>query len=118
MAPERRRHLETAAAVYKRALALPADEVVKGAILERLLVVFDDTGLNDPSEMVRALEALIALQPTRVEPLLRYASYQERQRSLDAAEETLLSARRLRVGDGLAAPRRFGNLPTPPTRWP
>lgn len=61
MAPERRRHLETAAAVYKRALALPADEVVKGAILERLLVVFDDTGLNDPSEMVRALEALIAL---------------------------------------------------------
>ena len=38
---EWRRHLETAAALYKRALTLPSDDAVKRAVIERLLVLFD-----------------------------------------------------------------------------
>ena len=39
--PEWTRRLQTAAALYKRAFALPADDVIKTMIVERLLVIFD-----------------------------------------------------------------------------
>jgi TonB family protein len=90
-----RRHLEAAALLYKRALALPADEVVRKTVIERLLVIFDSPTLNNSTEMVTAFGELIALSPSEVDPLFRYAAYQEHQASLEGAEETLLSARRL-----------------------
>jgi TonB family protein len=93
--PEWRRLLQSAADLYKRALALPADEVVKTAVVERLLTLFDAPMLNDPSEMQEAFVQLIALRPTDVDPLLRYARFQEAHGHVEAAEETLLSARRL-----------------------
>jgi len=92
---EWRRHIEAAATLYKRSLGLPADEIIKSTAIERLLRIFDVPMLNNQAEMLAAFGELIALRPTDVEPLFRLAKYQELQISPDAAEETLLSARRL-----------------------
>ncbi len=93
--PEWQSRLETAATLYKRSLGLPADEVLKGAVIDRLLVIFDVPMLNNQAEMLAAFGELRALKPTEVEPLFRLAKYQEAHVSVEAAEETLLSARRL-----------------------
>jgi len=93
--PEWTRRLQAAAALYKRAFALPADDVVKTMIVERLLVIFDAAMLNDSSEMTNAFRELITLKPTEVDPLFRYAQYQEAQGAIEAAEETLLTTRRV-----------------------
>ena len=93
--PEWTRRLQAAAALYKRAFALPADEVVKTMIVERLLVIFDVELLNDSSEMTNAFRELITLKPTEVDPLFRYAQYQEQQGAIEGAEETLLASRRV-----------------------
>ena len=92
---EWKRHMDAAAALYKKALALPGDDAMKGVIVERLLVLFDAPMLNNEAEMLSAFRELMTLQPHEVTPLLRLAKYQESRGHADAAEETLLSARRL-----------------------
>jgi TonB family protein len=92
---EWRRGLESAAAFFKRALALPGLDALHESAIERLLVIFDSPLLDNAEEMLAAFGQLIALEPAEVEPLFRYAAYQERRGSTEAAEETLLSARRL-----------------------
>jgi len=96
---EWRRHAEAAVALYKKAFTLPADDAVKEAVIERLLVLFDSPMLDDEAEMLAAFRELITLQPHQAGPLLRLAKYQESRGSVDAAEETLLSARRLQPSD-------------------
>jgi TonB family protein len=96
---EWRRHVEAAAVLYTRALTLPADDVVKASIIERLLVLFDAPMLNQEPEMLAAFRELISLHPLDALPLLRLAKYQESRGSADAAEETLLAARRLAPAD-------------------
>jgi TonB family protein len=96
---EWRRHVETAAALYKKAFTLPSDEAVKGAIVERLLSLFDVPVLNDEAEMLAAFRELSALRPHEAAPLLRLAGYQESRGHINAAEEALLSARRLQPDD-------------------
>jgi TonB family protein len=96
---EWRRHLESATALYRKALTLPADDAVKGAIIDRLLLLFDAPVLDDEAEMLAAFRELATLRPHETGPLLRLAKYQESRGSVDAAEETLLSARRLQPGD-------------------
>jgi TonB family protein len=93
--PEWSKRLQAAAEHYKRAFALPADDVIKTASIERLLVIFDVEMLNDSSEMTNAFRELVTLKPTEADPLFHYATYQESQGAIDAAEETLLTARRL-----------------------
>jgi TonB family protein len=96
---EWRRHLETAAALYKRALTLPSDDAVKRAVVERLLVLFDAPMLNDEAEMLAAFRELMTLQPHEAAPLLRLAKYQESRGHVDAAEESLLTSRRVQPDD-------------------
>ena len=96
---EWRRHVETAASLYKRAFTLPADEAVKSAIVERLLTLFDAPMLNDEAEMLAAFHELSALRPHEAAPLLRLARHHESRGHLNEAEETLLSARRLQPDD-------------------
>ena len=103
------RQLEAAATFYRRALALPGDEAVRENAIERLLVIFDSTWLNDADGMAATFAQLIALKPSDVTPLLRYAQFQERQGLLEAAEETLLSARRLRL-DAVEPVRRLAQF--------
>jgi TonB family protein len=96
---EWRRHVEAAAALYKRAFTLPAEEAVKNAIVERLLLLFDAPMLNVEAEMLAAFRELSALRPHESAPLLRLAGYQESRGYINDAEETLLSARRLQPDD-------------------
>jgi TonB family protein len=96
---EWKHHMEQAAALYKRAFTLPADDTVKIAIIERLLVLFEAPMLNNEAEMLSAFRELIGLRPQEAAPLLRLAKYQESRGYLDAAEETLLSARRLQPSE-------------------
>jgi hypothetical protein len=91
-----KRRMESAVTLYKKAMTLPADDSVKLAIVERLLVLFDRQMLNDETEMLAAFQELMTLQPREAGPLLRLAKYQESRGAVDAAEEALLSARRLR----------------------
>lgn len=97
--PEWRRHMETAAALYKKAFGLPADDEMKTVIVERLLQLFDAPMLNDEAEIFSAFRELITLRPHEPGPLIRLAKYQESRGMVDAAEETLLAARRLQPGD-------------------
>lgn len=96
---ERRQRLEAAAGFYRKATAFASDAVVKTAIVERFLIIFDESLLNDPREMESAFRELMQLKPTEVDPLFRFARFQEKQGAFDAAEETLLSARRLQPDD-------------------
>jgi len=96
---EWRRSVEAAAALYKRSLGLPADNVVRNTSIERLLTIYDTPMLNNQAEMLSAFGELLALHPTEVEPLLRLAKYQEAHVSPEAAEDTLLAARRLQPAD-------------------
>ena len=97
--PEWRRLVEAAAALYRKSLGAPADEVVRTAVIERLLTLFDAPVLDSQPDMLASFGELIALKPTDVEPLFRLAKYQEAHVTPEAAEETLLSARRLQPDD-------------------
>ena len=92
---EWKRQMDTAVALYKKAFALPADDEIKAVTIERLLSLFDAPVLNNASEMFAAFRDLITLRPHESAPLLRLAQYQESRGAVDAAEETLLAARRL-----------------------
>ena len=96
---EWKRRMETAATLYKKAYALPADDQMKALIIERLLVLFDAPMLNNEAEMFAAFRELITLRPHETAPLLRLAKYQESRGAVDPAEETLLAARRLQPAD-------------------
>lgn len=96
---EWRRHLDTATALYKKALSLTADAVLKAAVIDRLLILFDAPMLDDESGMLATFRELATLTPFESAPLLRLAQYQESRGHLDESEETLLSARRLQPGD-------------------
>jgi TonB family protein len=61
--------------------------------------MFDAPMLDNQPEMLAAFGELIALKPTDVEPLFRLAKYQEAHLAPEAAEETLLSARRLQPSE-------------------
>jgi TonB family protein len=93
------RRLRAATDFYRRAKGLAADDGVKTAVIERLLILLDEPLLNDPRELEAAFLELIQVNPTELDPLFRFARFQERQGAIDAAEETLLSARRLQPGD-------------------
>jgi TonB family protein len=97
--PEWRRYIEAAAALYKRSLGVPGDDTTRATAIERLLVLYDVPMLDNQSEMLAAFAELAALKPTDVEPLFRLARYQETNVSPEAAEDTLLSTRRLQPGD-------------------
>ena len=76
-----------------------ADDAVKAAIVERLLVLFDEPMLNDEVEMLAAFRELIPCSLTRPHRCGVWRSIRNRAVPVDAAEETLLSARRLQPGD-------------------
>jgi TonB family protein len=55
--------------------------------------LFDETHLNAPRQAEQALRSLITLMPGSSSPLRRIATIQEAEGLIDAAENTLLSAR-------------------------
>ena len=96
---DRRKQLEAAVDQYRSASSMTPAEQVKILSLDRLATLFDDLLLNEPLQMELALRELINFIPSELNPRFRLAGLQERQGQIDAAEETLLSARRLRPDD-------------------
>ncbi len=90
---ERRKQLASAAAEFERAAGSLRDVDLKIYAVETLVRLFDDTHLNEPREVEQALRSLISLMPGNSSPLRRIATLQEAQGQIDAAENTLLSAK-------------------------
>jgi len=91
---QRTRQLETAADHYRRAasLATTGDAGVQG--LEALTKVYDAQHLDQPRQVESALRELIAQLPNDLRPVFRLARQLEDEGLMEAAEDTLLSARR------------------------
>ena len=91
---ERRRQLEAAAAHYRRASTLAARLGTKLLALNLLADSYDAQHLDDPQGMETTLREVMALTPDDFAPVYRLAKAQEDRGAADAAEETLLEARR------------------------
>ena len=101
---QRTQLFEVAAEHYRRAAGRANTPAEKNRALDRLVRTFDAQHLNDlPREEV-ALRELIATTPTDLPPLFRLADVQERGGQIEAAEDTLVGARR-RDPHALAASR-------------
>lgn len=90
----RTRQLEAAAGHFKKAVALSANADTKARALDALADCYDEQRLNDPKEMELALRELMRLTPTDLAPAFRLARVLEKEGLLEAAEDTLLGARR------------------------
>ena len=91
---QRKQLFEAAADHYRRAAGRADIPAEKGRALDLLATAFDARHLDDPPREDAALRELIATAPTELPPLFRLAGAQERQGQIDAAEDTLVSARR------------------------
>ncbi len=89
---ERTREFEAAADLYRRASDLGRTDVQVRA-LGTLAEVFDVERLNDPGRREGVLRELIALVPDDPRFAFELAALQESQGSIDASEDTLLTAR-------------------------
>jgi TonB family protein len=95
-AVERRRRLEAAAAHYQRSATLASKPEVRARALDALTKVYDPQHLDEPRQVENALRELMANQPEDLAPVFRLAKLLEDEGLTDAAEDTLLSARRQR----------------------
>jgi TonB family protein len=96
---DRRYRLTSAAAHYRRAATLTADDAVKEVALKALADLYDTAQLDDPAQLEYVLFDLAALRPGDPAYLFRIAKSQEGRGLFDAAENTLLAARQLRHDD-------------------
>ena len=93
---DRMRQLDAAAQHYRRATTLGNRVDAHVLALGLLARSYDTNHLNDVAQRETALRDLIHLSPGEVEPVGMLASLQEERGLLDAAEATLLDARRQR----------------------
>jgi protein TonB len=91
---ERTRQLRTAAEHYRRAATITSKVATKVLALNLLADAYDAQYLNDLKQMEAVLREVIALTPDDLAPVFRLAKVQEDEGLVDAAEETLLDARR------------------------
>jgi len=95
--PERARQLRSAITHYRRSVSLAASDDIKARAIDSLVKIYDSMHLDEPAEVEHALRELIALQPQELAPIFRLAEFQEQRDELEAAEDTLLMARRLQA---------------------
>ena len=91
---QRTRQLETAADHYRRAASLATTGDTGVQALEALTKVYDAQHLDQPRQVESALRELIAQLPNDLRPVFRLARQLEDEGLMEAAEDTLLSARR------------------------
>jgi TonB family protein len=92
--PEQMRRFESAVQHYRRAVALARSSELKARVLDELATLYDGQHLDDAVAMERVLQDRITLTPDDPAPSFRLAELHERRGLIDAAEETLLDARR------------------------
>jgi len=93
---QRTRGYEAAAQHYRRAVNLTASTEEKVHALDRMASLYDNRHLNQPEQIEPILREMIALQPNELAPVFRLAKVLEDRGFVDAAEDTLLGARRQR----------------------
>jgi TonB family protein len=91
---QRTQLFEAAADHYRRAAGRANTPAEKSRALDLLAVAFDAKHLGDAGREEAALRELIATAPTECPPLFRLADLQERSGQIEAAEDTLVGARR------------------------
>jgi TonB family protein len=87
--------LERAITHYREALRATSERSLQEATLLQILEVYERRYLNQQSRVESVLRELILVNPTDVELVYRLSRAQEDQGLFDAAEDTLLSIRRL-----------------------
>lgn len=90
----KKRAWQTAAEHYRRASTLSPKTSTKLVVLNALVNLYDAKRLDDVNQMQATLRELIALAPDDLSYLYRLARLQEDHGLTDAAEDTLLQARR------------------------
>lgn len=85
--------LQSAADHFQKATGA-SDSTVKSAALKGLAVVYDAQHLNDPGRLESTLREMISFRPDDSAPWFRLSRLEEDQDLLEAAEDTLLQARR------------------------
>lgn len=91
---ERSRLWESAIQHYRKAESLARDPIVKARALDLIAPLYDSQHLDNFRQMEQVLRELIALQPNELAPVFKLAKLLEDRGLLDAAEDTLLGARR------------------------
>ena len=91
---DKTRQWQAAAEHYRKAATLASKGITKVLALNALANTYDTPHLNDPKQMEAALREIIRLIPDDRAPVYRLAKLQEDQGLVDAAEDTLLTARR------------------------
>ena len=91
---DKTRQSRAAAEHYRKAATLSAKVETKVLALNLLAQSYDAQHLNEPKQMEETLRDLIRVKPDDLAPVYRLAKLQEDTGSVDAAEETLLGARR------------------------
>jgi len=91
---DRRRQLDRAAGHYRRASGLALRTEHQLAALEGLAGIYAPAGLDEYDQYESVLREIIGLSPTELDPVFRLAKAQEDRALIEAAEETLLAARR------------------------
>jgi TonB family protein len=100
---------EAAADHFRRAAGRANTPAEKSRALDLLARAFDAQHLDDAHREEAALRELIATTPTELPPLFRLADVQEREGQIEAAEDTLVSARR-RDADALEPYKRLAQF--------
>ena len=96
---ERLRRLNDAAGHYRRASNLATESQHRLAAFEALAVLYAPDRLNEYDQLEAALRELIDLRPGDLDPVFRLAKAQEDRKLIEAAEDTLLTARRQHPDD-------------------
>ena len=91
---ERRRHLQAALDLYRKAASAANDPSTKIKALDAATRTLDARHLNEPAALELTLRELVGLAPNDLQFMFRLSKVQEEQEELQAAEDTLLAAHR------------------------
>ncbi|MBZ5557035.1 MAG: TonB family protein [Acidobacteriia bacterium] len=91
---ERPQHFERAVEHHRKVVTLTSDGEPKRKALAALFDLFDSKHLNDVPRAELVVRELMTLAPNDLQPLYRLSALQEENAQIDAAEGTLLDARR------------------------
>ena len=91
---DRRRHLQAALDLYRKAASAANDDAMRIKALDAATQALDARHLNDPAALELTLRELIRVAPNDLQFMFRLSRVQEEQGELEAAEDTLVGARR------------------------
>lgn len=92
---QRLAHMENAAQHFRRALSSLREPDQKVFVYDALARLYGSANLGEPQRAESAVRDWIALEPGKIEPILRLATVQEDMKMLHVAEQTLVGTRQI-----------------------